>query len=669
MNSAKQSIFLTLLLVTLAVLVFPIPGNAQELAPEKRGSPGAGATDQAKMNSVLFTGTQPFNILHYDLDLHFAMTTADMGGTVTMTLIPTQALSSLTLNAVDLQLDSIMVNGIPVLSGAMFSGENVVFSLPSQAQAGETLAVAIRYHRPPGLSRPSGRQGYYYFVPDTLGLRGLPDTLGYTMSEPSDARFWLPCYDEPWDKATLELRATVPAGFVAASNGVLLGTLQNGDGTVTWHWRENHEIATYLIAVTISKWTVSSYPFVRGPGDTIPVQYYVWRPDSSQCATYLPTVAQMLGNLGKLFGPYPFDKYGMTGVAPFAYGGMEHQTITTLARSLETSESVVVHELGHQWWGDNVTCGQWQDIWLNESFASYVEALWKESLGGSAALRQYMESAFTQFQYGSWQGTVYDPVGQGFGYFPTSVYSKGAWVLHTLRGVLGDSVFFASLRAYRAKFEGGAAITDEFRDVVDSVAHRDLGWFFNEWIFGKGWPQYAFKSAYASGAISMTIYQRQDTSWPTYRMPIQVRASAVGHDTTFVVMDSLRLQSFVQPLSFTPDSVAFDPDDWILKQVVNAPSGISSQDLGYPRVSRLEENYPNPFNPTTVISGQWTADSRVRLVVYDVLGREVAVLADGRYPAGKYSFTFNARGLASGVYYYRLSAGNFTATRSMILVR
>ena len=669
MTSIKQHRRSSLLL--LGFLVFS--SSSFLLAQERQldGRSPTGAFEQAMPvpDRILYTGSQPFDVIHYDLNLNFAMTTGAMGGKVIMTIVPTKTLNSLTLNELGLLLDSLKVNGVPVTSGISIANEEFSFNLPSSAAAGESLSVAIWYRRPAGVSQITGRQGYYYFFPDSAGLRDLPDTLGYTMSEPLDARCWLPCYDEPWDKATLELRATVPAGFIAASNGVLLGTTHNADGTVTWHWRENHQIATYLIAVTISKWTVSTYPFVRSPGDTVPVQYFVWRPDSAACASYLPTVARMIGNLSTLFGPYPFDKYGMTGITPFAYGGMEHQSITTLYRGNETNESVVVHELGHQWWGDNVTCGLWQDIWLNESFASYIEALWKESLGGAEALRQFMVSQFEYFDYGSWQGAVYDPEGQGFGYFPQSVYSKGAWVLHGLRGVIGDSLFFASMRVYRARFQGGAAITEDFQDVVDSVSHRDMGWFFNEWIYGNGWPTYGFHWSSGGGTVHLTIAQLQDTTWPTYKMPIQIRALAPGKDTTFIVLDSLRVQSFIQPLSFAPDSIAFDPNTWILKQMGSFTTGVNSGVPGVPMVADLEQNYPNPFNPTTVISGQWSVTSVVRLAVYDILGREVAVVAHGSYPAGKYSFTFNASALSSGVYFYRLTAGSYTAVRKMLLIR
>ena len=657
----------------IAALIFLVVlqhmATAQVFEWEKQGSAFNAVQRATVINPIAYTGPQPFDMIHYDLDLHFAMATADMGGTVTMILIPRASFKSLTLNEVQLQLDSIAVNGVPVMSGVTYSGETFTIPLPFQTTAGETLSVSIRYHRPPGLSRDSNRQGYYYFVPDTLGLQNLPDTLGYTMSEPSDARFWLPCYDEPWDKATLELRARVPAGYTAASNGKFVGTTANTDGTVTWHWREDHQIATYLMAVTISKWRVITLPFERSPGDTVPVQYYVWRDDSLDCANHLPTVVRMIQNLSHFFGPYPFDKYGMTGVTPFNYGGMEHQTITTLHRAYVTYDPVVVHELGHQWWGDDVTCGTWEDIWLNESFASYAEALWQESLSGPAALRAYMTSSFEDFAYGSWQGTIYDPVDQGFGYFPISVYSKGAWVLHMLRGMVGDSSFFGSLRSYRTRYHGAAAITDEFRAVVDSVSKTNTEWFFDEWIYGRGWPKYEIAMQYALGQANFTVFQRQDTTWQTFRMPIQVRAAGEGKDTTFVILDSLRVQSFAQALSFTPDSIVLDPDNWVLKQIVSAPTSVSPASSALPARVTLEQNYPNPFNPTTVVSGQLTADSWVKLEVYDLLGRKVSTLADGRLRAGRFAFVFDARGLASGVYFCRMTAGSLTQVRAMTLAR
>ena len=636
--------------------------------------------------SPAYTGTQPFDVIHYRLDVNLAMTTESFQGTSSIILMLTSPADSIVLNEVSLQLDTVRVDGTQKSIAIYPSTETFAIRLGGTRNAGDTLHISIAYRRLPETSRPNSRLGYYYFSAATLS--GLPANLGYTMSEPSDARFWMPCYDEPWDKATAEINATVPAGYVAASNGVLLGVDNNLDGTVTWRWKEDHQIATYLMCVTASQFTIPSLNYESGDGRTIPIQYYTWKTfteppppngrgvvqDSANAAAYLPTVRNMVDAFSHLFGEYPFDKYGMSSVVPFSYGGMEHQTLTTLNRYYITDGRVVPHELAHQWWGDLVTCGTWKDIWLNESFATYSEALWNESIGDFPALKSYMTSLL-HLNFGSWQGAVYDPQGQGFNLFDDVVYSKGAWVLHTLRGVLGDSLFFRSLRAYRQKFTGRSAITDEFRGVIDSVAGQDMRWFFNEWIYGPGWPVYAYAYTWPGDSLSLRIYQQQSSSWPTYKMPIQIRILHGTDRLNTVVWDSLRIQTFKIPLAFSPDSVALDPDAWIMKQIV--PSTVSAGEATVPLATALNQNYPNPFNPTTVVSYQVSGVSYVRLVVYDLLGREVATLVDGRQEAGRRAVPFDGSGLASGIYFYRLAVQplgegghqSFVSTRKMIFMR
>lgn len=535
---------------------------------------------------------------------------------------------------------------------------------------GESLTVRIDYRRLPGAPRPGGRWGYYFF----RDLIGIPSNLGYTMSEPSDARYWMPCHDEPWDKATAELKITVPDGYVAASNGKLVSVLPGPVGSVTWRWRESHPIAPYLMSVTASQYSISTLPYVRAPGDTIPIQYYVWRPDSLETAQYLPTVRSMVEALSGLFGPYPFDKYGMTSVVPFGYGGMEHQTITTLNRYLQTDEQVVVHELAHQWWGDLVTCATWPDIWLNESFASYSEALWAEHKGGRAALKAYMVDNQLLFMYGSWQGAVYDPEGQGFNLFDQVVYSKGSWVLHTLRGVLGDSLFFLALREYRARYAGGNATTDDFQDVVTSVAGVPMDWFFQQWIYGKGWPVYGVAQRWTGDSLVVTITQVQPSDWSLFRMPLTLRIHGPGRDTTIVVQNTSRNQSYAFALPFVPDSVTLDPDGWVLKQVERIVTTVAEN--AAPSSYVLEQNYPNPFNASTTIrylipegTQGSSAGATVTLTVFDLLGREVHRAVAERQRPGIGSFVFDAGALSSGVYYYRLEAGAWRATRAMVLLK
>jgi aminopeptidase N len=361
----------------------------------------------------------------------------------------------------------------------------------------------------------------------------------------------------------------------------------------------------------------------------------------------------MMEVLSSRFGPYPFDKYGMTVVVPFAFGGMEHQTLTTMHRMLKTDTAVVVHELAHQWWGDLVTCGAWEDIWLNEGFASYSEALWEESRGGVARLDAYLNTAFDEFNNASWEGAIYAPEAQGYDLFCSAVYTKAAWVMHTLRGVLGDSLFFRSLLAYRARFAEGNATTEEFRGVVDSVAGRDLRWFFQQWIYGRGWPEYACGWNWRSDTLRVTIAQEQRADfWPVFVMPIQLRVSSARGDTVLTVLNSLRTQEFVLPLDRPPDSLSFDPFNRILKRLTGPVRGSRVDPVA--RSFVLEQNYPNPFNPVTVIRFEVPSAGRARLAVYDLLGREVAVLLDGEQEPGTYSTSFDGTNLATGVYVYRL---------------
>jgi aminopeptidase N len=608
-------------------------------------------------------GPQPFDVISYSLDIALPMTSDALQGNCRMTLRLKNAVDSLTLHAVGLTFDSLRVDGVPKPVSFNDSLEQFTVHLGTIRNAGDTLRIGIAYHRTPGYPRPGSRQGYYFFR-DTLGI---PANLGYTFSEPSDARFWFPCYDEPWEKATAAITITVPSGYVAASNGKWLGTMDNGNGTVTWRWNETHQIATYLMCITVSRFAISTLPFVNTSGDTIPLQYYTWSPDSASAASFLPTVHAMMTEFSRRFGEYPFDKYGMTSIVPFVYLGMEHQTLTTMNRYMQTDHLVVSHELAHQWWGDLVTCGTWADIWLNEGFATYGEALWRESLGGFPALKSYMRDTLSRFQYGSWQGAVYDPLGQGFNLFDQVVYSKAGWVLHTLRGMIGDSLFFASLNAYRERYAGGSAVTTEFRAVVDSVCGRSMQWFFDQYIFGRGWPEYAVRHSWSPDTIHLTVYQRQSASWPTFRMPMQVRVYSGGDSATFLITDSLRTQSFALPYTTAPDSVVLDPDGWILKQMVPPPNFVEGKDL--PGGFELQQNYPNPFNPLTTITFRIPQRDRVSLTLYDMLGRSVATLVDGVMDGGSHSLTFSGAALASGMYTYRLSTGGSSVSRRMILLK
>jgi aminopeptidase N len=620
------------------------------------------ATPPRGLDTPTHAATQAVDVLHYRLDLAIPLDSDSLSGTIRMILLLNSPASGITLNAVGLRIDTSRVDGVDqtVIPDSVSESINVL--LGETRNAGDTLSVELHYSRLRDFPR-RGHYGYYFF--DT-GV-GIPANLGYTFSEPSDARNWMPCHDQPWDKATAELHLTVPSGVVAASNGRLTGVSENGDGSITWHWREDHPIATYLMCFTASAFTVSTRNFMRAAQDTVPLQYFVWSEDSAESAAYLPAVDSMMRFYSTVFGPYPFDKYGMTAIAPFTFAGMEHQSLTTLNRFVRTEWRVVAHELAHQWWGDLVTCGTWSDIWLNEGFASYSEALWQEHVGGPAALRSYMNESMIGFQYGSWQGAVYDPESQGFNLFSPVVYTKAAWVLHMLRGIVGDAPFLQILEAYRARFAGGNAVTDDFRAVVDSVTGKDTRWFFDQWIFGKGWPKYGLQFSWQEDTVSVLLTQEQDSILsPLFTMPITLRVYGGGVFNDFAVHDTSRMQVFRLPFAQQPDSVVLDPEGWVLKQISPLTS-VSGKEM--PLTYVLHQNYPNPFNPVTTISYTLPARVHVKLEVFDVLGRRIATLADGVQDAGQHAAIFDGAALASGTYLYRLEAGTFRADRKMALVK
>jgi drug/metabolite transporter (DMT)-like permease len=650
------------LLVLLALLGHDAPAQLLAEPPgafEKRPAP-----DRRPEPRTGWVGTPLFDLLHYRIHLDLPLARADLAGRSEMTVRLNAPLDSIRLHGAKLEIDSAAVEGVAVPFRLDEPGESVVFGLGGTRRAGDTVLLNVHYRRVPGVARPAGRDGYYWYTP-ALSPYAL-DTLGYTMSEPSDARFWLVCHDDPSDKATAEISVTVPRGFVAASNGKLVAVVSLPGGRQRWEWKEESPIASYLLCVTASKFTISTLPFARAAGDTVPLQYYVWAPDSAACAAYLPTVGQMVQHLSALFVPYPFAKYGMTAVSPFGFGGMEHQSLTTLHRAYKTSRRLVVHELAHQWWGDLVTCGTWADIWLNESFATYAEALWEESLGGPPALRSTMAGKLS-FD-ASWNSALYDPLGQGQDLFADLVYSKGAWVLHTLRGMIGDSAFFRSLRDYLASYRMRSAVTSDLQAVVERNCGMRLGHFFDAWVYGEGYPVYAFSWAHFGDSLSVRVFQQQSSSWPTYAMPLPFRAFGEGGDTTFVLRDSLRVQSFRVPFPWAPDSVKLDPDGWILKKTAPPPLHIASSGDG-PLAFRLDQNYPNPFNPATVIGFELPRPGPVKLVVYDLLGRRVATLLEGARAAGHHEVLFDASGLPSGVYLCRLAAEGSSAVRKMIVAR
>lgn len=639
-------------------------------------------TRRTEGSSPASAGLHAYNVVRYKLymDWYDALTGKAHGYSARMeiTFVPSLSdpLDSIRLdsNPVYLHIDSVFSGGTRLATSQ--SGEKLTVSLKTPLAAADTGVVDIYYHEiDPGVapSPDSLQRGFYLYYggTQTVGLNpsSVVATDAYTMSEPSDARDWMPCYDEPSDKALSQISVRVPDGFTAASNGLFVSKVNNGDGSTTFNWKEGFPIATYLMCATAARYALIQKT-AKIDGRSIPVQYYVYPDDSLQAlegsGCNIDSVISMMKFYSSIYGPYPFDKYGMTGVQPFEYGGMEHQTITTMNLNYEFDRRDVAHELAHQWWGDMVTLGTWKDIWLNESFATYSEAMQLQH-DSQADFRDEMNYYAGQFFIEDSTKLRYPIYAPPEGYiFGLAEYYKGAWVLNMLRNMVGDSTYFAIFKRYRADYAYKNAVTSDFINVVDTVTHRDMNWFFREWIYEAGYPVYTKSYSHSGDSLTVTIDQVQKNA-PIFKMPMQIGVYSGGHMTIENVVDSLQSQTFMMYFPGQVDSVILDPNDRILARYPGQNVTYVDRPDKNPDTYALLQNFPNPFNGRTQVIYHVPRAGMVSVELYDILGQKVQTLVEGYRTSGTHTVALDAARLASGVYFCRLTAPGGQMTTKLVL--
>lgn len=392
----------------------------------------------------------------------------------------------------------------------------------------------------------------------------------WSLDEPVGAREWFPCYDLPSDKATVEMRVTVPNDMMVASNGSLINVIDNLDDTVTFIWKENYPIATYLISIAATNYETFSDYYFSG-SDTMEVIYYVYPEDLLLAQGDFSITVPMIEFYSQAFGEYPFleEKYGMAEIPRST--AMEHQTCTSYpSRAITGNHAydwLIAHELAHQWWGDLVTMADWADIWLNEGFATYSDALWQEHLYGSAGLKARMAD-FKDIYFNShldMEHPIYNPP-QGH-LFCQIEYQKAAWVVHMLRFVVGDEAFWKILKKYAHDYAYSTVTTDDFRLVCEEISGTTLGWFFNQWIFEAGYPTYEFGwGPLGQNGVRVAINQVQE-DFPTFTMPVELQFNFPSGTIKEIVWVDEKNNTFNFLFPEMPVEVIFDPDTWILCEV------------------------------------------------------------------------------------------------------
>jgi aminopeptidase N len=522
------------------------------------------------------------DVTHCFLDID-VKTTSPRSITGIATLDLASLTSGLTQFTLDLQsnmtVDAVTVNGVAATYTRPTN--QIVISLGRTYDAGQSFQVKVTYHGTPR-NRTDFFDSTQYFFTTHGGT-----TIASTLSQPFQANYWWPCKDN-WedisDKFTLDMWVTVPDTMLVASNGALQGTDTIAGGRLRFRWHEAYPIATYLVSFAATNYSKQSYVYSYA-GGSMPVEFYIYPERVAESLPYLPDIVQAIATYSDpaVFGQYPFinEKYG---IAQFAWCcGMEHQTITS--QGAYTSERRNVHELSHQWWGDYITCKTWHDIWLNEGFATFAEALWQEKRPGGT-YSAYLDSLNSNRPTTSGTGTVYryDISSSAAIFDSTYAYDKGGWVTHMLRHVLGDAKFFEALAAYRALYGGGVADTDEFRSVCEQVSGLEpgaLNWFFDEWIYNPGAPyyRYGWEQEQIAGRnwVRLHVEQYQKTvasSLPNaMKMPIDITVSTAGGSRTHVVWNDATgsgagdtvTQWFLLPADGDVTGVQLDKDTWILR--------------------------------------------------------------------------------------------------------
>ena len=613
------------------------PHGIERIAGAEQGARGS------MIRAMRGAPARGFDMRHHLLELSVDPGIRAISGTVTHRIAAIEDLDEIALDLADeLVVSALSVNGQP--ASFTHADNALIIALPSALPEGEEALVAITYAGVPP------ETGFGSFV--QTEHQGAP--LLWTLSEPYGARDWWPCKHDLNDKAdSLDVIVTTAAGNRVASNGLLIAEEDLGNGSVRFHWRHRHPINHYLVAFAITNYAMYS-DWVPLAGGDVEVLNYVFPENLGDAQVGTADCIAQMQLFSELFGPYPFadEKYGH---AQFAWGGgMEHQTMTFLGNF---HYELIAHELAHQWFGDLVTCGSWEDLWLNEGFATYLSGLCYEFLAP-----QY----WMPFKSGRRGHITSQPGGSVLVSDTTSIprlfdsrltYAKGAYVLHMLRWVCGDAAFFEGVNNYLGdpEIRNRSALTSQLVGHLEAVSGLDLSEFMNDWYVGEGFPTYQLVwTQDIDGQVSVVL--EQATSHPSvgfFEMPVPVRFEAAGQSETVILDHAFSGQAFSFTLPFQASAAQVDPELWIvsgenlvLKVPVSAFSDLESPVL-----------YPNPASGDSWMHVGTRIGGAVELEVVDALGR--IVLAR---PANAVDMrvAVPSAGLAAGHYTVRVTTGNGT---------
>ncbi len=567
-----------------------------------------------------------YDVHFYGLDISVDPHTTFVKGNVTIKAsLRIQKLDTFAVELIpEMGVDSAFLNGMK-LPEPLRKKDNVLFPVPTVSGKGTLFSVKIYYH---GTS-PTG--GFFSGV-STGYNKTWKKQVAWTLSEPFAAKSWFPVKEDLKDKAdSAWIFLTVDSRYMAGSEGLLTRVVDLGNGKKRYEWKTHYPIDYYLISYAVADYR--DFRFYAHPakpaGDSVLVQNFIYNSDEylQQHRQEIERTGRFIALYANLFGPYPFRKEKYGHCLTELRGGMEHQTMTTIGGF---GFDLVAHELGHMWFGDNVTCADWSDIWVNEGFATYADYLANEYLNGDSIAQHFMTKAQKNVlsQPG---GSVYVPeneiyMGNEWRIFNGRLsYDKGAAILHMLRHeIQNDTVFFRILQTYQRQFAGSVATGDDFKKVVQEVTGKDFSWFFDQWYYGEGYP--VFHVEWHASRDSLYIFSTETTSTqnPSFFKLLQDYKVVFsdGSDTLVHFHQTTPAQRFVLFLPHkgkTITQMRVDPYHWNLQKI-----------NGIDYVGIKPFHLPAGFSMGPVPAGHWLylyfyqpVSGRVKVTVFDVNGRMV----------------------------------------------
>lgn len=528
-------------------------------------------TDSGKVATVQYNRDRPVDVRHIRLDLRIDVPGERIDGSATHTL------AAVGSPVTSVSFDSV---GLDIAGVTLGDGRKVEFDtspnalnmhLPEPMAPGQEFILKIEY----AVTRPEKGM---HFRTQRMGYAE-DEVQCWTQGESEDARYWFPCYDVAAERTTTEVVATVASDFRAVSNGELLDRRENAnEKTQTFHYRLAKEHTTYLVSLAVGRFVE-----VKDDSGRVPLFYYVLPGQEERARLSYGNTADMLAFFEDRLGvPYPWGRYSQVAVVDFIAGGMENTSITTLMdRSLldapalltHKSDWLVAHELAHQWFGDLLTCRDWTNIWLNEGWATYLDACYEEHARGQDEFFHRMwenaKDVFSTDPASNRLATVRKVWGDPESLFDARVYEKGAWVLHMLRRQLGEEVFWKATQAYLEQHANQAVETIDLLRTFEEVSGVALEQFFDQWVYHAGWPEfrvsYAWDNERSLATVRVTQKQKVDDKTLLFKVRTTLRLAGDDFSHDEVVDIEKGEHVFQIPLKKKPNFVRFDPNADLLK--------------------------------------------------------------------------------------------------------